>query len=364
MIDKECVICGKVFQVYPSQISASVTCSKACRNERFKQSHPDRHPPEFGVLWQDVLQGPCPQCGRQFKSRYKKTYCSMDCYTKSPGLVERLNAENCQRRVDRECLQCGALIQTKKYASRRYCSSPCRRKWFAERFDRWIANPQEIALPQCFDEFLTQAELPCLIKGCDWFGQSLGYHVNIVHGIDADEFKKMAGFNKSTGLVVPDLSAKMSAIQSVLSRDRLARGVSSIFSAMEASRVAVAVTGSSLEAGEHRAKAIAVKKANWAGDKFLPCTTCGKDVIQPWAGRKLYCSQKCRSRHYMRAQFSMTCSLCGIAFNGNRQQRNRFDSSLPVACSAACRGRLNITKTRNHIKHRATAESGTEAPCP
>ena len=71
----------------------------------------------------------------------------------------------------------------------------------AKRFDRWIANPQTLALPQAYDEFLTGEELPCLVEGCNWRGQWLSLHMNYTHGVPADEFKRAAGFNLKSGII-------------------------------------------------------------------------------------------------------------------------------------------------------------------
>ena len=93
---------------------------------------------------------------------------------------------------------------------RRFCSRPCFREWNAKRFDRWFATPESLALPQGYDEFLTKKSLPCLVHGCDWVGDNLSIHMNHAHGICADEFKRLAGFNKGTGVVSPSTSRKLS----------------------------------------------------------------------------------------------------------------------------------------------------------
>ena len=80
----------------------------------------------------------------------------------------------------------------------------------AKRFDRWIASPKNMYSPQCYDEFMTQEELPCLIEGCDWVGVHLGLHVNQAHGIAARDFKRATGFNYGTGLVGIELHKIMS----------------------------------------------------------------------------------------------------------------------------------------------------------
>ena len=59
----------------------------------------------------------------------------------------------------------------------------------------------KIALPQAFDEFLTSDVLPCLVEGCDWKGHHLSMHMNQTHGVTAENFKKLAGFNLGSGIV-------------------------------------------------------------------------------------------------------------------------------------------------------------------
>ena len=174
-------------------------------------------------------KGTCRLCGKAFVSKIKnKTYCSIDCYTSDPGTIDRLKkispkgiAARAKKlelhefgRTYVSCAYCGEkieiIVSRKKRARRFFCNQTHYRKYLAERFDRWIASPQAIALPQNYDEFMTQEVLPCIVEGCEWEGQHLSAHANLEHGITAEELKKMAGFNLGTGLVCPDVSQKMS----------------------------------------------------------------------------------------------------------------------------------------------------------
>ena len=168
--------------------------------------------------WLDL--GPCPTCGDRFRSKTSKKYCSLKCYIVSPQLTEQARENNRKRGVaaggradgghDCRCLYCGSTwVVSRLLKRRKFCSGEHRRLYFAERFDRWVASPESIALPQNYDEFLTQEELPCLVESCDWSGQFLTSHMNLVHGVDARTFKESAGFNLGTGVISLPLHRKM-----------------------------------------------------------------------------------------------------------------------------------------------------------
>lgn len=144
------------------------------------------------------LRGPCLGCGKSFESRRQAKYCGLECYLASPQWKEsqRRNSEG-RKKPPTSCAQCGAEIHHKK----KFCGKTCYRTYMAERFDRWIANPQRLGVLQNYDEFLLQNELPCLVDGCDWVGHQLSNHMNFAHGVPAEEFKRAAGFNLKTGVV-------------------------------------------------------------------------------------------------------------------------------------------------------------------
>lgn len=191
-----CSTCGSEFKSrYRSQLGShragrNVFCSKECRSVKdseMQKKRPGRH-----------QLGPCPTCGKVFRSRLKdKIYCTLECYAKSESLKQRLKEYNDAKAKDWVCLQCGKDAPRR----RKFCDDFCRRQFFAERFDRFIANPEEIALPQNYDEFLNRDELPCLVEGCDWCGEGLAYHVNFHHGITPEKFRELVGFNRTTALM-------------------------------------------------------------------------------------------------------------------------------------------------------------------
>lgn len=281
--------------------------------------------------------GPCPTCGTSFLSRTKnKIYCCFDCYIQSDQFAatkaKNLLAINPQG--PRVCAGCGAEYSRSRKA--KYCSSLCRRKYFAERFDRWIANPEAVALPQNFDEFLARTVLTCPVSGCEWEGEFLGAHVNFAHGITAREFKKLCGFNVTTGLVGQELSARFSRNTQLLIKEGIIIG-----GAPPGFGYLKRDPHVSLEAKEHARKGIADRPA--LKDVFLLCRECGINVQQPTCGQKLYCSIPCRSRYYAKQNLlEAACAYCGAKFTGSRDQSLRHKRGLPVCCSQNCRNRLNI----------------------
>ena len=168
----------------------------------------------------------CPTCEVDFPTYEDRTFCSHKCYLASDFFKEhrqKYSQKMAEARENRQCLYCQAdmslaahLLVTQKYADgktrtpKKFCRRACHRKWFAERFDRVVANYRLLELTMSYDEFLTKEELPCLVAGCDWTGQNLSIHCNHVHGIDAATLKAMVGFNRGTGVVTCETSIKMS----------------------------------------------------------------------------------------------------------------------------------------------------------
>ena len=170
-----------------------------------------------------VERGPCPTCGKMFKSSKhhgSKTYCNMKCYTASKQFKQRLeenykkghetSSKKWDKKMTRVCPVCGKTHRFDR-SKRQFCSRVCYRQFSAELFDAFIADPGQIKIPSHYDEFMMQEELPCFFKGCKWKGKGLAGHMAQKHGAPADEMKKLAGFNLSTGLVSPELSRKLSA---------------------------------------------------------------------------------------------------------------------------------------------------------
>jgi len=175
-------------------------------------------------------QGPCGTCGQEFFSRTSKQFCNIKCYTKSNLFTEMLeksreksmSPESIEKRAaaarkgeNVQCIECGEEFYQKREGNSRpakkYCNTICYRSYMAKRFDRWIANPQVMALPQCYDEFLDREDLDCIVDGCNWRGKHLSLHINNTHGIEAKQFKRAAGFNLNSGLVSKDLSQVLRA---------------------------------------------------------------------------------------------------------------------------------------------------------
>ena len=298
--------------------------------------------------------GVCPHCKKEFASRQPKKFCCMRCYQASPECHEMLVAKSrkgtaamvlkttgipLKPRVEVTCMNCGAkrIVAPAAAARRKYCNSRCYRQYMAKRFDRWMASPEGIALPQCYDEFLSQGELRCLIEGCNWVGEHLGNHVNLAHGIPANEFKRAAGFNVGSGLVTPALSEELA------SRPHLYTGFSETnrFTIGQARPVQGYMSG---EGREHRSKARVLKNAEPMSARI--CEHCGEQYT-PGAGAwgAKYCTLRCRDSFYQKNIRAfrqwMTCATCDKPFQGNYGQHKRLEAGGSVVCSMACRQKRN-----------------------
>jgi hypothetical protein len=268
----------------------TVYCSPVCR----KAARPRKVLP---------THGPCPTCGEMFVSRYLKTFCSLRCYNLSPqfkemaaannSIVQKGSAHPSYKREIRKCLECGAEFEVIPSRKNKFCSHLHYREYMAKRFDRWIASPQHIALPQNFDEFMTQEELSCLVDGCEWRGRHLSVHVQLAHGILAKDFKRAVGFNLGTGLVNPDLHQRLvaqNAGSSVRGDLVLARENSPWVEGY-------VVNYQSLEGKEHRHKARLIVASACGPDRI--CPGCGMEFQQSTPmGKAKYCSPACRDKHY------------------------------------------------------------------
>jgi len=301
------------------------------------------------------VRGRCLECDVLFRSYdKKKKFCSMACYAKSPLMKEtiRLGNEKAAARArikaglkpgerpSKRCLECDEkfYVRPSQYKSKKYCSRVCYRAYMAKRFDRWIADPQGIALPQCYDEFLTKDELPCLVEGCDWIGENLGSHVNFAHGITAGEFKKMVGFNDSTGMVTPRLFKMFSE----RAKKTIAKhGVPAAFFENNGHSGKTP----SLEAKEHsrKAQALRVAEHDESTASTSLCRQCQKEFKHhPLSGVRLYCNDDCRTAYYRGRRFDLSCNHCGLEFLGTEYQERRASREFPVFCSNSCKGARNI----------------------
>ena len=311
----ECGHCGAKFEGSDSQArkvkyeERTVYCSTVCRSTAHSRKAREQAVGQGKKLRKGILAGPCKTCGKRYESRIDKMFCTLDCYLQSAQfksmVAENLKKgrENTQLRTgfsqlgqDVPCLECGTEFYQKppnKWRSaRKFCNTTCYRAYMAKRFDRWVANPEEMALPQCYDEFLDREELPCIIYGCNWKGQHLTLHMNQAHGIKADEFKRAAGFNLSTGVVSRPLAEAL--------REREIVGIAGQPNerALDLARAAIAASPiryKSLEGKEHAKKSRAIL----AGGPKRICAGCGKLFQQSTPmGKAVYCSRGCRDDAY------------------------------------------------------------------
>lgn len=289
--------------------------------------------------------GCCKTCGESFASnRPGKLYCCIQCYLSSPDTLRRLRETNAAKRMERPaCLECG--VATAK-PSRRFCNKSCYRKFFEKRFDRFIASPETLALPQNFDEFLNSAVLPCIVEGCDWTGDRLSMHVNMVHGITAEKLKELAGFNRTTGLVSAPESERRRAIATQLVKDgKTGTAFREYLDKCRAGETQPpkATPSNRLEAKEHHAKAKAIQKGVLVAKI---CELCGVEFQTTSLGlSRRFCSLTCRrtaEKDRNKAFGDLRCSYCGERFVGNRNKVQRSERGLLVTCSDDCRNRMNI----------------------
>lgn len=302
-----CGHCGGIFQGSDSQAwkvkyeHATVYCSPTCRHaamrNKFSSPVPNR--------------GPCPTCNKTFFSRKAKIYCSMACYIASgqfsavqkAAVAASLTKEAREKNAARQrtgsvikCVECGEEFYCKPSTKRKFCTASCYRSYMAKRFDRWIANPEGLSLPQCYDEFLDREELTCLVDGCGWRGSHLTLHMNQAHGVPSGEFKRAAGFNLGTGVVAKQVAqaCRDAALQRIALQDD--RGRSQMLRAREKSNTH-AVRYVASEAREHKIKARAL--LNYEPGPIRVCVGCGKEFKQRHAsGRALYCTVECRRQAY------------------------------------------------------------------
>lgn len=291
------------------------------------------------------FNGVCKLCGGSFESRYPKKYCSMKCYTSDPVTIKRLRDMNKKKKKERSvvtyCLNCEKRHIDKASRKRKFCNRTCMREYFDKRFDRYIASPVTFEKMQCFDEFLNQEELECLVDGCEWVGKNLSMHMNVAHGLPAQEFKKLAGFGMRTGVVSKPLRESLEAMDHT---DRIAL--------LDSYRPHIDPNQNrkkhlSEEGKERRAKAVALKKSE-EFEMTKVCQQCGSEftIHNRYGTRKKFCSIRCRNRRRYIERKRLTCCYCGGEFDGNYYQKRRSKKGLPVTCSLECRGRANARHPR------------------
>jgi hypothetical protein len=210
----------------------------------------------------------------------------------------------------------------------------------ANRFDRFIANPESLALPQCYDEYLTGDELTCLIEGCGWSGKALSMHMNMSHGIPKKKFKEMAGFNASTGVIPTAYSERLS--QAKIDQGWSAEHMKHLRSLVKNRKFHRDGT-QRLEGKEHLRKSQALSRAE--RNIRTVCEGC-QTVFLTGEMHKKFCTIECRTQYYSEVQKKqrqankrhiLTCSTCQKTFLGDDEQQNRVNQNLAVACSYYCR---------------------------
>jgi len=287
------------------------------------------------------MYGPCPVCKEMFESKRQKIYCSYECYLKSDQFKEL--AAKQRTGTYEKCRECGKEFYKKKGATRYYCSRMCYRKYMAKRFDRWIASPEEIALPHNYDEFLTSEELPCLVKGCTWRGKWLSLHMNFAHGVKARDFKKMAGFNLQSGIISLPLYEQMCArphIKDAKFPENMKRGRGK----------GEKREYQSLERSEHFKKSFIINTISKPIIGTTKCLNCGNDMPIKFGGwNKRFCGIPCREEYYKkhvkeRLGVKAVCEVCSKEFHSSPDQARRVKKGLPVTCSLHCRQVLNTPK--------------------
>lgn len=209
----------------------------------------------------------CGHCNKEFESKKAKKFCSMNCYTSSDSF-KKMIARNmaagrekgkgpARKGENRQCAVCGAqmyLTETNIKRNKKTCSRLCYRKFMSERFDRNIGSIETIKDMSNYDEFLTKHVLNCLVDGCAWTGHNLSLHMNQCHGIKAEDFKRKAGFNLSTGVV-----------SATMQKNLCARGNKGGHVDNSVAIAARTFTYKSKESREHMAKAIALRERNDSG---------------------------------------------------------------------------------------------------
>jgi hypothetical protein len=118
--------------------------------------------------------------------------------------------------------------------------------------------------------------------------------MNRVHGVKADEFKRAAGFNISTGVVAKPLA------QAYSKRQLVGIALDPYETALQlaaAAQIKNPIRYNSHEAKEHLVKAAALRSITPGPTKI--CRGCNKKFQQKTtSGKALYCSFECRDFTY------------------------------------------------------------------
>lgn len=359
-----CKHCNVEFLVTQSQWNhrherGAPCCSKTCRFAAQKKK-----------VRPELKLGPCPTCGEMFHSKRLKTFCTLKCYTRSDSFIKMVR-ENYHKghiakgiskygREKRKCLECEIEFETILSKKTKFCCHQHYRQYMSKRFDRKIASVEDIALPQNYDEFLTQEELPCLVQGCGWRGGWLTLHMNYSHGVTADEFKRAAGFNLGSGIVSPATAESLRARENVGVALKHVRDLKLLENRFKPNEHPEYRRYKSLEGREHRIKSRFLLSET-SGAPVRVCEGCKKEFKQSTVfGFTKYCNTKCRDGAYLKEKQkkfqALQCGFCKKEFLGNKYQDTAARKGKLVVCSIKCRNKLNFSKTKNHTKHRQRHE--------
>lgn len=309
-----CAWCNKGFTGSYSQAKHfyyegfNACCSKECRDKSIEKNRNKTLIEKGKTIRKGTMSGPCLECSKMYPT--KKTdrqYCSMSCYTKSDAFKKRLQKSsikgreasklNWDEKMKAKCSYCEEVFRSprsrdNKKGLQAFCSSLCYRKYKAELFDIWTANPQQIGSITNYDEFLTgDSLLSCPIDSCEWEGKHLSVHVVNHHGLLARDFKKLAGFNITSGLVCEDTHKKL--CDRPLAGTALKGDILSIYK----KRNPIFGGYISEERRQSCKKTIAMLSQENGPDRV--CAGCGVTFQQAsYFGRQKYCAIKCRTEHY------------------------------------------------------------------
>lgn len=333
-----CGCCGTVFKGSDSQArkvkyeKLTVYCSKFCRakgqGDKLRLSVPK--------------VGNCKHCGKEVYSRNPdKQYCDSVCYQASDQLkataqqnIANIAKQNPVKKAIRElnavvgrviltgdqtliglrakgtdqltaeayspagavcnCLECGKAMYAKPSDPRQFCGQKCYRAHKAKRFERWAANPQPLVEITDYEAFLNRDILTCIVQGCCWEGKHLSLHVNQTHGIPAEAFKALFGFNKTAGVIGKSLAERYS--QRELQGIARYPDSSGLEKAQQTPRSPESYrrTRQALENAQRSHQCI-----DESTRPIRVCQGCGQSFVQSTVfGRAKYCTVDCRTQSY------------------------------------------------------------------
>jgi predicted nucleic acid-binding Zn ribbon protein len=130
-MEKECVICGKVFE---PKVHNAVTCCEECGKENHRRKALQRRIEKIGNKEPITLE--CAICGKLFEpQRITQKTCCEECRKAYHKKYQKSYQQKWYKPLEeKECVICGKLFQQKCYNSNT-CSEECRREQ-KRRIDR------------------------------------------------------------------------------------------------------------------------------------------------------------------------------------------------------------------------------------